>query len=217
MNVSTSLNLNNNSNKHVEENVSKNLNEKKIATKGLTDYIFALNKEAKQEAQLYENQTLIKQIIRAFCDQHRLYLGHDDSITGLFLLSQTEFISASTDGTLRKWDLINRDFKILETQEKKAPPLTSLMRLNKDQVVLGYQTGALMILDHKENKTKVLNHSEKPIQAIYRVTDTTFMSNDQDTLKIWNVNLLDSNQATLKEKGVTSSSRWMILQTNVSE
>ena len=72
-------------NENILKNWNNSLNENENATKGVAHSIFALNKEAKQEAQHYENQKLIKQIIRAFHEQHRLYLGHEESITGLFL------------------------------------------------------------------------------------------------------------------------------------
>ena len=107
-------------------------------------------------------------------------------------------------GQSERWNPVNRDFKILETQEKKSP-ITSLIRLSNTQIVAGYPTGALLIRDLKENKTLSLNHSEKPLQPICRLTDTTFISNDKETLKIWNLNHSNSNPTkTLNEKNVTA-------------
>jgi WD40 repeat protein len=116
-------------------------------------------------------------------------IGHTDYILQLLFIDDCTLLSQSYDKTIRQWNIITGEYKILFSLELEY--IIVFCRLSDDRLIaFGDDTARLIILDHLSGQTKSYSGSGNRLQHLLFSLDLQFIIGitDDRILNLWEVN-----------------------------
>jgi WD40 repeat protein len=113
--------------------------------------------------------------------------AHANEIAALIPLSATKFASASTDCTIKLWELAGGKWTCTATLKEHKTALTALALLEKDWLLSGAANGEIKVwylLDNKPKYTLQSTINKNPICSLAAISEDSFAAGSQTTIMV---------------------------------